>query len=366
MTTGHVRPFADDDISQVTSLHRRMFGMSDKWSPELYRCYFHGVFLNNPWYDKCLCSLVYEEANGKIAGFLGVMPRPMWMKGRLIRAAVSSQFIVEPRSQVAGVQLLKAFLSGPQDLSLADEADDSSRAVWERLGGSTALLYSIHWTCILRPAQYVRLRLGQHRLLRPLTFLLKPISQAIDSVAARTPHNPFSRTGSRCEGEDSGVQTLLNCADAFRHPHSLRPEYDRCSLEWLLGRAAETNGHGSFQKVAVRNAARELIGWFLYYVDHQGMGEVLQVGSKKASVHEVLDHLFYHAWRKGAVALRGRLEPGLMPELLAWRGLSHHRRYWTLIHSQKPEVLDTIHRGDAFLTRLDGEWCMRFQKGISD
>ena len=118
--------------------------------------------------------------------------------------------------------------------------------------------------------------------------------------------------------------------------------------------------------MAVRNAARELIGWFLYYLDRDGMGEVLQIGSKKAAIPEVLDHLFYHAWRSGAVALRGRLEPGLMPELLARRGLSHHRRYWTLIHSQQPELLDAIHRGDAFLTRLEGEWCMRFQKGVSD
>jgi hypothetical protein len=368
MTMGRVRPFVDDDISQVAGLHRRIFGMSDKWSPELYRRYFHEVFLNNPWYDKSLSSLVYEEGDGKIGGFLGVMPRPMWMKGRPIRAAVSSQFIVEPQSRfkLAGVQLLKAFLSGPQDLSLADEANDSSRAVWERLGGSTALLYSIHWTCTLRPAQYLRLRLRQRNLLAPLAFLSKPFCQAIDTVAARAPHNPFYRTASRCAGEDTGVATLLKCSDAFRHPQSLRPEYDRCSLEWLLERAAQANGHGNFQKVAVRNTARELIGWFLYYLDHHGMGEVLQIGSKKTSVHEVLDHLFYHAWRNGAVALRGRLEPGLMPELLAWRGLSHHRRYWTLIHSQKPELLDAIHRGDAFLTRLEGEWCMRFQKGVSD
>jgi hypothetical protein len=133
-----------------------------------------------------------------------------------------------------------------------------------------------------------------------------------------------------------------------------------------LERAAQTNGRGSLQKVAVRSADREVIGWFLYCVDHHGMGEVLQIGSKKTSVHEVLDHLFYHAWCSGAVALTGRLEPALMLELSAWRGLSHHRRYWTLIHSRSPELLEAVHCGDAFLTRLEGEWCMRFQKGVND
>ena len=69
-----------------------------------------------------------------------MMPRPMWMKGRLIRAAVSSQFIVEPESRfnLAGVQLLKAFLSGPQDLSLADEANESLACHLGAAGGSTA------------------------------------------------------------------------------------------------------------------------------------------------------------------------------------------------------------------------------------
>ncbi len=368
MNMGRVRPFVDEDISQVAELHRIIFGMSDKWSPELYRGYFHEVFLNNPWHDKSSCSLVYEQGDGKIGGFLGVMPRPMWIKGRLIRAAVCSQFIVEPKSrfELAGVHLLKAFLSGPQDLSLADEANDASRALWEMLGGSTALLYSIHWTCILRPAQYVRLRLSRRNLMGPVASLLNPFCQLIDSVATRVPHNPFYRAGPRCVGEDSGVEALLKCSDTFRRPRSLWPEYDRNSLEWLLQRAAEPNGNGNFQKVAVRSATRGLIGWFLYYLDHRGMGEVLQIGSKKTSAHEVLDYLFHHAWRNGAVALRGRLDHGLMPELLSRRGLSHHRRYWTLVHSRKPDLLDAIHRGDAFLTRLEGEWCMRFQKGISD
>jgi hypothetical protein len=31
-----------------------------------------------------------------------------------------------------------------------------------------------------------------------------------------------------------------------------------------------------------------------------------------------------------------------------------------MVHSNKPELLHAIHRGDAFLTRLEGEWWMRF------
>jgi hypothetical protein len=34
-----------------------------------------------------------------------------------------------------------------------------------------------------------------------------------------------------------------------------------------------------------------------------------------------------------------------------------------LVHSRRAELREVIQRGDAFLTRLDGEWFMRFQSG---
>ncbi len=34
--------------------------------------------------------------------------------------------------------LLRHFLSGPQDLSFADESNEKSRRIWESLGGATA------------------------------------------------------------------------------------------------------------------------------------------------------------------------------------------------------------------------------------
>jgi len=55
---------------------------------------------------------------------------------------------------------------------------------------------------------------------------------------------------------------------------------------------------------------------------------------------------------------------GVVPLMMEYAGkycLFHRRGYWTLIHSKKPDLLEAIHRGDAFLTRLEGEWCLRFK-----
>ena len=126
---GHVRPFVKDDILQVADLHAIVFETnkpSARTPQNAYASYFLSIFLENPLENPTISSLVYEESDGSIQGFLGTLARPFLFERRIFRAALSSQFIVHPkrRSTLAGVELLRAFLSGPQDLSLTDEADD--------------------------------------------------------------------------------------------------------------------------------------------------------------------------------------------------------------------------------------------------
>ena len=156
--SSRIRPFTTDDIPQVSDLHRKVFNLADRTSPELldsYRAYFTDVFLNNPWQDQAAHSLVYEDKNGKIAGFLAVASRPMSVNGRPIQARITSQFVVDPKFRgFAGLQLLKAALAGPQDITIADESNADSRILWEGLGGVTSSLYSMCWVYPLRPCQF--------------------------------------------------------------------------------------------------------------------------------------------------------------------------------------------------------------------
>jgi hypothetical protein len=74
-----------------------------------------------------------------------------------------------------------------------------------------------------------------------------------------------------------------------------------------------------------------------------------------------LDHLLYDAWQQGARALAGRLEPRLMRGLGAKCAVFTQAGFWMLIHSLNPELLHAITRGNAFLTRLEGEWWIDFR-----
>ena len=86
----------------------------------------------------------------------------------------------------------------------------------------------------------------------------------------------------------------------------------------------------------------------------------MQVAARPRHHRQVLDHLMDDAWQQGVTLLAGRLEPMLAPELSEKQCLLYRRGHWTLIHSKRSEVSQALQCGDAFFTRLEGEWCLRF------
>jgi hypothetical protein len=361
-----VRPFAREDIPQVVGLHRRMFpGRSPAPRGQVEACeaYFSEMFFGNAWCAEASPSLVWEDGGGAIGGFLGVTTRAMSLDGQPLRVAVSSQFMVDSRRRapLAAVELVKGLLAGPQDLTLADEATEPARRLWEGLGGSTALLPSLHWARVLRPARFVVSRLAAPHRLGPLALIAAPLCRPADALAVRVPSSPFQLAPCSLAAEDLDAVALRDCIDEAAAGRALRPHYDERSLKWLLDVLADKRGCGEFHKTGLRDATGRLVGWYLAHLVAGGTGEVLQVGARQGALASVLDHLFHHAWRRNVVVLYGRVEPAWLGQFSARGCVFHHRGHWMLVHSGVPGVLDAIQRGDAFLTRLEGEWCLRFQ-----
>lgn len=352
-----VRPLRREDIPHVAELYERVFGRRGRPSPRTFESYLLEIFFRHPWYDDALPSLVYER-HGRIIGCLGVMPRRMLFHGRSVQAAITHHFMVEPgsRSTLAGLQLAQAFLSGPQELSLA-EGSDPSRKIWEGCGGATSLLYSLHWTRPLRPARYAVSFLKRRGLSNAFASILTPICALLDAVARRAPLKPFRLSMPSVSGEALDVGTLRACLAEYSLGRSLQPAYDERSLRWLMELLDQKKGRGTFQKVAVRNGAREIIGWYLYYLNPGGVSDVVHMAARPQAVHLVLDHLFYHAWRGGAAAVSGQFDPAFFHALSNQYCLFHHcNGAWMLVHAKDATLLQAIDRGDAWLTRLEGEW----------
>ena len=213
-----IRPFTKNDIPQVVNLFQKVFFNNGQTAPSSSNlsAYFEETFFHSPWTEygteEEIRSLVYENGDDAIVGFIGVIPRRMLLHGRPIRAATSMHFMVEPgsRSTLAGVQLLKTFFSGPQDLSLTDSAGALGRKIWEGLGGATALAYSINWVRLLRPSRYVlRLLARKNRLLRLFAVLLSPLCPIVDAMASCALPHRFGKPVASLQARDLDLETLL-------------------------------------------------------------------------------------------------------------------------------------------------------------
>ena len=356
-----IRPFVAGDIPQVARLHQKVWGGNADRSGA-YSRYFTGVFLENPAGDGLLSSLVCEDNDRRIVGFLGIVPRHVAIDGRCYRAAVSSQFIVEPSSQAGLVvlRLARTFLEGPQDLSIADEANDASRRIWERLGGTTALLHSIYWTRPLRPVRLLLSCLHRRRPFAAAAGVGSPLAALADGLAARLPGSYFRQRQPSAWAADLTGKTAVASAAEFCDTSTLRVVHDERTFQWLLDRVARRSGGDRVLNVTVRNTSTSL-GWYVCRLDRDGSADVAQLAATSSTVHEVLDHLFHQAWRNGAVAVTGRLDPRFIQALSDKYCLFHRRGPWVLIHARRPELLRAFESGHAWFSPLDGEWSLRFE-----
>jgi hypothetical protein len=356
------RPFQERDIPEVADLWFRVFRRAASGAPRSLHDYFAEVFFRNPWRDEALPSLVYEDGGGAAAGFLGVLPRRMTFRGRPVRVAVSTQLMVHParRHSLAALHLMRDFFAGPQDLSFTDGANDASQRLWESLGGTVAMLHSLEWTRVLRPTRHIAGILSAVRSLVPLVHAAAPVCGAMDAAVARLPFGPYHVPPSPLASEDATVQTLHACLTELGGRPALRPVYDSESLAWLLSLAEQKRAHGRLRKVVIRDGRGRIAGWYLYYLKPGGASQVVQVGARDGSAGQVLDALFHDAACRGAVSVGGQLEPSFVRQLSDRHCVFRCLSLGVLIHSKDRELLQAIQRGDAFLSRLEGEWWLRF------
>lgn len=333
--------------------------------PPAVQSFFQKLYFASPWVDSSIPSLVYEGKSGRIVGFLGVVVRKMSVCGQPIRVAFGGNFVVDPeaRSNLAGMRLLAAYMAGDQDLSQTDSANNVSRNLLERLGFRTIVPLSIHWARPLRPGHYVvyaMSRLTGPVLSAGLRFAAKPFCSIVDGVAARFPSSPFRRSEPTLHGAELDVETLLRCLAEFRTGYSLWPEYDVHSLTWLLTFMDRLQTRGDLRKVVLHDDSQKIVGWYIYYVKPGAVGEVVQIGGERQSTKDILDHLFHDAGNHGVIGLHGTVQNRLMGDFSDKNCFFACRGGWTVAHSRKPELLELLNRGDAFLSRLDGEWCLAF------
>ena len=348
---GVIRPFREADIPQTANLHQEVFEVPA--TPDIhdrYRKYFLCTFLG-PTLPK-IHSLVHEEDDGRITGFLGIVGRRFMIGGRRVSAALSSQFVVqkEARKKFAGFMLLRHFLSGPQDLSFADESNEKSRKIWESLGGATAAPYSMHWTAPLHPGKFLTSK-GPTRW-KPFMKAAAPLGCLADAAYLCMRKRLFKDLPPALVSENLSVESVPELI-SNKMNYLLKPCYEVGELQSRID--------SSTHRILLRRPGGDIAGWYIYHLSQDRSAEVLQVGCNPDSARDVVAHLFSDVVSKRAIALSGRLEPHLAQALPAHFPILYRHQGMMLVHARDLRILETIRAGNALISRIDGEWAVRFR-----
>lgn len=352
-----VRPLQRGDLPAVASLYEQVMRSGTRHAPAGLAPAFERTLLDHPWADPEIPSLVYEDGEGCIVGFIGSNVRRLKADGRSLRMGCSGPLVTDPaaRTMAVGALLLAAYLRGPQDLSITDGATRTVQRIWERLGGQTAHLRCVTWTRLFKPWQAGGDALLARRNATAWQRPLRPLWRLLDAATRRVVRSAVSVERPATTAELLTPAALVEHAPAA--PGPLRPDYDETFLEWLFDEMAKVTRRGPLVRRLVRTRDGGVLGWYVAYLPPGQMGQVMQIAAPRGAVDPVVDHLFHDAQQSGVSALQGRLEPHLL-EPLSQRRCILRRGERALVHSRDPELLAAIALGHAMLTRMEGEWWM--------
>jgi hypothetical protein len=345
-----IRPFSEQDLPAVTSLYEREIRSGSSTPPPGLADYFRRTFLEHPWADPEIPSLVFESVPGRVAGFLGSHARRFRFDDRAIRLACSGQLVTDPeaRHEAAGAFLVRTYLAGPQDVTITDGANEPARRLWEGLGGETLHLPSIDWIRVFRPIA-VGVEYATRNRAPSIGRALAPI------LGSRL----WRRHRRRPPGtvEELTPAGLVEQTKALSSSFRLHPDYDADFAEWLFRELAAVRSRGDLVRSLVRADDGRVLGWYVAYVRKGAVCDAIQVAAGPRVIDVVLDHLFREASLRGAAAVRGRLERRLLPSLsIRTRVLRYTGT--ALAHSRSPEIMHVLRSSESLLTRMDGEWWM--------
>ena len=354
-----VRVLREDDVPAAVELFERIYPQHRWASRGDCEDYFHEILFANPWRGAALPSWAAFDGS-RLCGLYAIVPRRMQLRTRALRAAVGCQFMVDagPRRNLVALQLARACLAGPQDLTFADGANDLTRRMWRGVGGMVSMLHSLHWTRPLRPVRYALTLLARRRA-PALAAAAGALGALPDALAARLRPNRFLHAAPQAADGELRVEDMLAHLPEALRGAALQPAYDQAGLAWLLEQAGRKTRHGSLRARAAREGGR-VIGWYLYYLSRGGAAEVLELAALEGCYERVLTRLLADAWRQGAAAAHGRLDARYAQELSSRHCWFRWDSTWTLLHTRDPEIAQAIHTGEARLGRLEGEWWMRF------
>ncbi|WP_336068979.1 hypothetical protein [Nitratireductor rhodophyticola] len=355
-----IRPLERDDISAIAEMFQRILRKGHGPAPRGTREYLETLFLDPPHRDGDIQSLVHLREDGTVNGFMGVLPMPFVYQGKTLKSAIGGSFMVDGHEQdpYAGARLLRAFQSGPQDLSLTETANDVSTTMWRKLRGTILPDYSLEWLRILRPAGFIAAMAAS--AFAPAA-IAKPLVRPFDALLRRRGASPqwthvsdAEFAGKTLATEDADAAETVSLFQQFVSAFALHPQWTESQLQRMVDESQRKADYGAMVRRKVLSRGGKPVGLFLYYGNQGGIGRVIQILSLPGQEGAVIDAMLADATERGLVALRGRGQPPLINAMLGRRFAFVHASS-SIVHAKDRTLLEPFITGQAFFNGFAGE-----------
>lgn len=354
-----VRTLGRADLPTVAELFQRILRKTrEPVTPSLI-AYLGELFLDGPDHDPDIVSCVHVRDDGTVSGFIGALPMPMLIDGKARRGAICGTLMVDGYADdpFAGARLMRAFLAGPQDISLTETANDISTAMWRKLRATVLPDHSLEWLRIIRPAGFVTEmaanKFGAARLLSPLA---RPVDALLrrGQPDPRWTNVPTAMAAGSLDSVDADDAMTVDLFQKFTTDFAAKPDWRPESLSRMVAESRGKAIYGGMVRRVVTARGGRPVGMFLYYGDPGRIGRVVQILFAPGQAGAVLDSMLAHAGERGMVALRGRTQPALLEAMLGRRFAFLHASS-SIVHARDPAVLQPFLAGKAFFNGFAGE-----------
>jgi len=349
-----VRAMEEADLQAVGRLFNKAFrGRNEEPRPDLLD-YLDNVFMKNPGYTPEHGSMVHQDKSGRVDSALLALPMPFHACGRRITARLMCAFMADGKLGFAGAARLAREIRLRPDLCFTDNASPVSADHTTIAGGITLPILSLEWRRTFRPLQAGLDRLREKLpLLRrlPLSPLLAPIDALLRKVFKTfMPERPVGVVSS-----DAGIDEFFACTGPMTERFSIRPDWSRDDLAWLMEIAAQNTSLGELRCRTVSNARGETIGCYLFFGRRGEMAHVLNVLCLEGRELDVVLQMFADLAEAGYAAAEGKAQPFLMNALMRQRQMIfRHRGYFCMV-TRHADIREAAMRGDIFVGGLASE-----------
>lgn len=348
----------------------RVYRHSDDAPPADLVDYLRLHYVEGPVCSLEIPSLVHVEDDETISGFLGVNVISMIYGDKSYRAAICGTFMVDSpeKRPMAGARLMKTLMTGNQDLTLSETASEKTAQMVKRLRGEILPLHSLDWFRVIRPAGLLVETASQK--LAPARWLT-PAAKGIDGLLRDRSKRPGLRwsivndsalQSTGFEISEIDASRFTEHFERFTNHYEVRPDCAGDGFAHIFQEALEKPDYGEPVVAQVTARGGTPVGAVFYHVRPGGTAHVLQLLAQPGQEGAVLDTLVRDAAGRGAVALRGRLQPALL-EAMLMRRIALLPIASSIAHSPIPDLHKAFTESKGFFNGLVGEKWSRFYGG---